>query len=73
MALGTRLELSEIWLFWFPARWSRAGLKPCLEHSRIPNVHQTNARVRNALAGEIFEVVVSKHLLQLEMFQAMII
>ena len=29
----------------------RAGLKPCLAHSRIQNVHQTNARVRKCVCG----------------------
>ena len=33
-------------LVWFPARWPRVDLPPCLEHSIIQNVHQTNARVR---------------------------
>ena len=45
MVLATRLELSQVQVFWFAAGWSRAGLTPCLVHSRIQNVHQTKARV----------------------------
>ena len=42
MVLGTRFERSQM-------RFSgsrRAGFARCLAHSRIQNVHQTNARVR---------------------------
>ena len=50
MVLATRLESFQVQVFLVcdevVPRRSRAGLKPCLVHSRIQNVHQTNARVR---------------------------